>query len=147
MVNYPRMVTDHVPFYVKAHDNRYDYMPVGNDEELSIAINNAFLRPDKTLRILVVEKCREDYAYLAWLFFGHIGIHALYLDLGSFWVRFFTGNYFYFGWVIDGIMLQEHIERANVKLLGDFVPSLEGSKVWPHMSIGVVGVSQSFETA
>jgi len=138
MVNYPRMVNDHVPFFTKAHDNRYDYMPVTNDDELALAINNAILRPDSTLRLLVVEKCREDYAYIIWLFFGLLGGHALYLDLGSFWVRFFTGNYFCIGWIVDGIMMQEHIDRANQKRLGDFVPSMEGARVWPHSSLVMV---------
>jgi len=138
MVNYPRMVTDHVPFYTKVHDGKYDYLPVTNDDELAATLNNAILRSDKTARLLVVEKCREDYAYLIWYFFGTVGGHALYLDLGSFWLRFFTGNYFFFGWIIDGIFLQDYIGRANEKLMGDFVPSLEGKRVWPGANLEIV---------
>lgn len=143
MVNYPRMVGDHIPFFIKAHDNAYDYMPVRNDDELSAAVNNANLRPDKTLRLLIVETCREDIAYVIWFFLGTIGGHALYLDLGTFWVRFFTGNYFFIGYIIDGIRMQDHIDRANQKLLGDFVPSTEGGKVWPHSGLIAIDISSS----
>lgn len=143
MVNYPRTSYQHIPFYLKAL-KKYDYVPVNTDEELSAEIQNALATPDATLRLLVVEEKRDDTAYLLWLFFGVLGAHAAYLDMGLLFVRFFTGNFFFFGWIVDGINLQEEINRANKKIEGDFVPALKGRAMWPW-NVGVIAV-ESFET-
>lgn len=90
MVNFPKMVSSHVPFYVKIFDNkhpgvslwsaiflfwrnRYDYLPVNTDEDLEAAIAVANLQTDKTMRLMILQKRREDYSYHM-LFFSSLSL-------------------------------------------------------------------------
>lgn len=144
MVNYPRRVDNQLPFFVKAL-HKFDYLPIHHDQDLAAALSTAISESDNTLRLLVVPKKREDAAYLAWFLFGYIGGHAWYLGMDSLWIRFFTGNYFGIGYIIDGIRLQNEIDRANQKLAGDFVPSFKGAQIWPVRFINLDAVG-SFES-
>eukprot|EP00026_Physarum_polycephalum_P010817 Phypoly_transcript_10998.p1 GENE.Phypoly_transcript_10998~~Phypoly_transcript_10998.p1 ORF type:complete len:387 (+),score=58.08 Phypoly_transcript_10998:108-1163(+) len=141
MVNYPKMVANDIPFYVKALE-KYDYLPVNSDLELESVLTKALAKPDHTLRILIVEKKREGTAYLLWVFFGFFGAHAIYLNMELILMRMFTANFFVLGWIADGIRLDQELERANKKIEGDFSPSLEGRSVWPS-ALGAISLGAS----
>jgi TM2 domain-containing membrane protein YozV len=130
MVNYPRFPSQTAPFFVKAL-HKFDYLPLGSDIDVANALNGAALETDRTLRVTIIEKKREDLAYVLWFFFGYMGVHAWYLNMGNFLIRFLTGNYFFFGYIIDGIRLQDEIDTCNRKIAGDFLPSWQGAQKWP----------------
>jgi len=45
-------------------------------------------------------------AYLLWFFLGFLGLHRLYLGRRKYFlIYFFTGGYFFFGWLIDAFLL------------------------------------------
>lgn len=128
------------PFFIKAYDGQQDYVPVNTTEEVQAFVNRSFSNEDRTLRLMVVQKKKESIAYTLWLIFGIFGAHAWYLGMNpsTYITRFFTGNFFGIGYLVDGINLDSLIEEANEKLAGEFIPSCKGRKIWPLEKVVIV---------
>jgi len=139
LVNHYKTPSKTPPFYVKVLDGKHDYMPVNSAEQLQQAFNKSFLKEDKTLCLIIVDRKQDSIAYTLWLLFGFLGAHAWYLGLNpsTYIPRLFTGNYFGIGWIVEGIRLDDLIEEANEKLAEQFVPNNKGRKHWPLTNVVV----------